>query len=476
MPSLADRAKAGAPSAAASREQARVRVELALRAVSLVALLAAFLMLLDVFGSGAKSATAPAVFRADSAQKVTSTSLLGIVRQSLLSGVPVSALRPLHYLATRVPSDTNRALMSAMKVAGVPVSWTDSTKNGAVAIEARALVDPRGGFALRVAAPNGSAIAIQDSLGLIDSLQVAGGGGTVVAGRLAGTVSAASGAARASVVAPIAPVIRKVLLFAEPGWEAKFTTAALEERGWTVEARYVIGKNTAVTQGAPAAPDTARYAVVIALDSSAATHAAAIRRYAQMGGGVVIAGAATTLREFGNMLPGRVSTREPGVPGALETQTPLLGLAWRPITPDSDAAVVARSDRKSGKNDVTIAARRFGAGRVVETAYDGLWEWRMAGPDGSVDAHRQWWSSLVSSVAFAPTPRDTTGGAIKHFADVPGSAAPYADARARLGKSSTMPALEANVAGGTRWDLILMLVAVVSLLAEWASRRLRGAR
>lgn len=477
MPSPDNRA-AIAPNATRAREQARLRGEFALRVVAFGALFVAVLLMTDVFGGNTKQAGAPAVFRADSALTKSSQSLMNLVRQSLVNGASNrNSLRAVHVLASQVPSDAGRALLSAASVVGVPVSWTDSTKNGAVAIEARALIDPRGGYALRVAAPNGTAVAIRDSLGLIDTVRASGGGGSVVVGRLAGSVSASSGSSRANTVAPTPQTIRRVLLFAEPGWEAKFTTAALEERGWIVEARYAIGKNVAVTQGAPVAPDTSRYAAVIALDSSAAPQGAAIRRYALSGGGVIIAGAATTLREFGNMLPGRVGERQPGVPGALETDTPLSGLGWRPITPDSDAAIVARSPRKTNAATASIVARRFGAGRVIESAYDGVWEWRMAGPDGSLDAHRQWWSTLVSSVAYAPEQvRDSSGEPIGDSRDAPGSVAPYADARARLGKSSPMPVVEARTDGGTRWELVLMLVTVVALVAEWSSRRLRGAR
>lgn len=479
MPSPAKRsAPAPTLSSASAREQTRTRGELTLRVIAFGALIAAVLLMTDLFGNNTKLAGAPAVFRTDSVQKKGSLSLLDIVRQSLVNGVAKgSSLRAVHVLASEVPSDTARALLSAARVVGIPVSWTDSTKNSAVSIEARALIDPRGGYTVRVAAPNGTAVAVRDSLGLIDTVRATGGGGSLVVGRLAGSVSASSGSARASTVAPTSPTIRRILLFAEPGWEAKFTTAALEERGWIVEARYAIGRNVAVTQGAPVAPDTSRYAAVIALDSSAASHAAAIRRYALSGGGVVIAGAATTLREFGNMLPGRAGERQPGVPGALETDTPLMGLGWRPIMPDSDAAIVARSPRRTVAGIASIVARRFGAGRVVEAAYDGVWEWRMAGPDGSLDAHRQWWSTLVSSVAFAPEQtRDSSGQFVGEFRDAPGVAAPYADARTRLGKSSPMPAIEARVGGGTRWELILMLAAVIALVFEWSSRRLRGAR
>lgn len=468
---------------ASARDATRQRVELVLRIAALVALTAAIMLVSGSFNAGRIAAAAPVVFHAQSGSALATPTLESLVKQSLLGGnvgtdASENQLRPLHVLALAVPSDTTRAMASAALVAGVPVSWTDSTaKRVAIAVEVQPLIDPRGGYVLRVAAPGDVEIALRDSLGLIDSVHIGLGGGHINVGRVAGSVRAVAGASQASTVAPGSPTLRRILLYAEPGWEGKFTTAALEERGWNVEVRYSIGKNVTVTQGSPSNPDTARYAAIIAIDSSAISHIAAMRRYAATGGGVVIAGAATTLREFGELLPGRAGTRLPGIPGALETATPMLGLAWRPLAPDSNAVVLERSSRKSTNANATVVARRFGAGRVAAVAYDGVWEWRMAGPEGSVDAHRQWWSSVVSAVAFAPEQtRDGAGLPLHWRADEPGRAAPYADVRARLGDPINMPAVLARPERRLPWELLLVAIAVSSLLVEWASRRLRGAR
>ncbi|MBC8086551.1 MAG: hypothetical protein H7Z40_04755 [Phycisphaerae bacterium] len=456
-------------------------MEAALRIVALAAIVVALLRVSGVFNAGDAVAGAPVLFRTNP-PAVPTQSFASMVRHSLLnpSAGPESGahtLRPLHVLANPIPGDTSRALASAARFVGMPVRWTDSTAGrGAIALEVQPRIDPKGGYTLRVAAPAGVDIALEDSLGLIDSVRTKFGGANVDVGRVTGSVRAVAGPVHASAAVPSAPTLRRVLLFAEPGWEAKFTMAALEERGWIVEARYAIGKNVSVTQGAPANPDTARYAAVIALDSSARTHVAAIRRYAAAGGGVIVAGSAATLREFGDLLPGRAGTRSAGIPGALETAAPLLGLAWRPITPDSNAVVIERSARKGNPN-ATIVARRYGSGRVSKVAYDGVWEWRMVGPEGSVDAHRQWWSALVSSVAFAPEQsRDSAGALLQERGDEPGTVAPYADTRARLGAPVEMPQLSKRPERGTAWELLLTGLAVLLLLSEWASRRLRGAR
>ena len=463
------------------RGQIRARVELVLRLGALGALVTALLLVVGVFRAGAPGGT-PVVFQTAPVGAVATRTFASLVQQSLLD-VPTTAdgranpLRPIHLLANAVPDEAARALASAARVAGLPVSWSDSTANrAAIAVEVQPLIDPKGGYTLRVAAPGGVEIALQDSLGLIDSVRAKFGGANLEVGRVAGTVRAVAGNSVAASSVPIAPALRRILLFAEPGWEAKFTMAALEERGWIVEARYALGKNVSVTQGAPVNPDTARYSAVIALDSSARAHVAAIRRYAATGGGVLIAGAATTLREFGDLLPGRAGPRQSGIPGALATATPLLGLAWRPMTPDSNAVVLEHSARK-GTTNATLVAKRFGAGRVAAVAYDGVWEWRMAGPDGSVDAHRQWWSALVSAVAFAPEQtRDASGIPLQWHRDEPGRAAPYADTHARLGEPVAMPAVTVRTDRALPWELLLAVAAVLLLLGEWGSRRLRGAR
>ncbi|MEP6836388.1 MAG: hypothetical protein ABJB74_23565 [Gemmatimonas sp.] len=469
------RVESSPPSGALANVVMRVRIERALRLTAFAALAVALVSVSEALRGTSASANAPVVFRVDSVPSNDSPSLLGLINTSLRDR---GALRAVHLAAFSVPSDTNRALLTAARSAGIPVSWTDSIKGGAVAVEVRALIDPKGGYSLRVAAPNITPVSFRDSLGLIDSVTTANGGASVVVGRVAGSVAASARSATAVATAPAPATIRRILVFAEPGWEGKFTVAALEERGWDVEVRYAIGKNVTVTQGAPVAPDTSRYSAVVALDSSVLPHIPAIRRYAQSGGGVVIAGAATTLREFGAMLPGRVGDRQPGVPGGLETDTPLVGLGWRPITPDSDAAIIARNSRVAARKSVAaVVARRFGAGRVVESAYDGVWEWRMAGPDGSVDAHRAWWSSLVSAAAYAPEQSlGADGKEVGQFSDAPGRTAPLADVMVRLGRSTPMPASTVQMHRSVNWDVSLAMLAMLCLLAEWASRRLRGAK
>lgn len=496
-----------------TRSRTRLRAELVLRVVGLTALVIALLLEFGVFTPASSVASGAVIIQTDSARGSASASLLRAVRASLLNprsdgststtgtgtgaGTNTDTLgrtattagarsRPdaqpgaLHLNATRVPGDTTRALWFAARQAGVPISWTDSAGRGAIAIDASAMVDPRGGVNVRVAAPNGSVVTVRDSIGLIDSLRAGAGGARVTVGRVSGSVVATANGTRAFTSAPAAPIVRRLLVYGQPGWEAKFTVAALEERGWTVEVRYALGRNVTVTQGAPVAPDTARYAAVIALDSSALPHVAAIRRYALAGGGVVIAGAAATVREFGNMLPGRAGALQPGVPGGLQTDAPLSGVAWRPIVPDSDAAVIALSSRTAERGSVpaaAVVARRYGAGRVLESAYDGVWEWRMAGPEGGPEAHREWWSELVSAVAFAPEPLSRAAdGVPAQMRDMPGSSAPYADLWAGLGPPSAAPPAPLPSSTKWPWEGLLMFVTAASLVAEWASRRLRGAR
>ncbi|MEP6778254.1 MAG: hypothetical protein ABJC26_00085 [Gemmatimonadaceae bacterium] len=470
MPSLAN-----APVARAARAEAlRERGEFALRLIALAALVLLVLVVAGVFIPTRSNSKSAVLFA--TAPGVKASSLSALLQRLVISERPLPSL---HVDASVVPSDTVRSLMSAANAIGIPVSWTDSTKNAAMAIEATALIDPKGGVALRASAPAGAALAFRDSVGLIDSVHVRSGGGAITVGRVSGSVMVTANAARAQTDAPAPVTIRRILLIGAPGWESKFTMAALEERGWGVDARYSLGRNVSVTQGDPTVPDTARYAAVVALDSTALPQVAAIKRYVQSGGGLLLAGAAATLREFGELLPGKAGAEQAGIPGALGTDAPQQAFSWRPLAPDSNALVIARSSRaRSGDRNATIVARRYGAGRVVEVAYSDVWQWRMAGPDGSVDAHRQWWGALIAMVAYAPEiERANVESAVNDVDNLPGNAAPYADMLARFGKSVAVPPpLLSNAAQGKFWETLLLCVALVALLMEWASRRLRGAR
>ena len=134
--------------------------------------------------------------------------------------------------------------------------------------------------------PEESPCPIGDAAGTIDTLPRGGGAelelgvGCRQRARVGRDVHRSHGDARDSLA------LKPVLVLGAAGWESKFTIAALEERGWRVASRVRVAPNVDVTQGPLGAIDTARYSAVIALDSTAASSATAIARYAREGGGV----------------------------------------------------------------------------------------------------------------------------------------------------------------------------------------------
>ena len=128
---------------------------------------------------------------------------------------------------------------------------------------------------------------------------------------------------------------------------------------------------------------------------------------------------------------------------------------------------------ESRGNAGAVAARRVGAGRVVQSGYDETWRWRMAGGDEAASAHREWWSRLVSAVAYAPlVQRTSTGDVALGTIDE----TPLASLIDALGSATTLTAGLAPETDGTAPTRVLFALVVASLLLEWASRRLRGAR
>jgi hypothetical protein len=165
---------------------------------------------------------------------------------------------------------------------------------------------------------------------------------------------------------------------------------------------------------------------------------------------------------------GRVGVRVAGEAGALATARARQGLPLRALTPAADAVVLERRATR-----VAAAARRVGTGRVLQVGYEDMWRWRMEGDDRAPAEHRRWWSAAVGSVAHAPV-------LVRLDASV-GSAAPDPAPRAAvvaaLGAPRTDEARNAVPARPSRWpDSLLFATALVALLGEWASRRLRGAR
>jgi hypothetical protein len=109
----------------------------------------------------------------------------------------------------------------------------------------------------------------------------------------------------------------------------------------------------------------------------------------------------------------------------------------------------------------------------VQVGYDETWRWRMLGGDDAPSAHRRWWSAVVGGAAYAPAVA-RTGGDLRSPDATPPDPAPYAGTVAALGAPRpAAPAAATSGGTGIPWWLFFPIAA--ALLAEWGSRRLRGA-
>jgi hypothetical protein len=301
---------------------------------------------------------------------------------------------------------------------------------------------------------------VRDAASVIDSLRIANLGGSVIVPEVVGRLDARTAGEVASVSAPDSARIRSIVVVGAAGWEGRFIVAALEGRGWPVIARFSVAPNVVVGQSTPPALDTARVAAVIAVDTALQGISGAVERYVRSGGGLVLAGPSSLASSTASLAPGALGPRFR--PAALPRDTIALGsTGFYPVAslkPDA----IALERRAAG---VTIAARRVGAGRVLQIGYDDSWRWRMAGGPGSDAAHAAWWSRLVSSVAYAPSARRS---------DVGARSAPLAAMIARIGPSRLVPA-GANARPPVDRRIYMVLIMIL-LLIEWGSRRLRGLR
>ncbi len=378
-----------------------------------------------------------------------------------------------HMTVQHVPPEQVRATLAAATLAGVSLGWTDSSGARGLVLAANAVADPQGGTIARARADVQAPLVMRDAASTLDSVATAPRGLVVSGARLSGRIEASVGRSRAEVAVPEPALMRRVLLFARPGWEAKFVTAALEERGWNVDGRLLIARNAFVTTGVPLVADTSRYAAAIVLDSGVVT-ADALSRFVRQGGGLVLAGDALLGTALRALQPAALDGQRPLVLGALLTDAPRRGLdAWE-LRPQPNSVVLARESHGT-HSDPTVVVRRVGNGRVLASAYRESWRWRMEGPADGIDAHRAWWSALVSAVAFVPMPatRDVKRSAW------PGDAAPYADLVARLGAPIALPTVRARseISADAWWRAtwLWFAVAAVALLVEWRARRVRGA-
>jgi len=361
----------------------------------------------------------------------------------------------LHLDLTAVPETWVVDWLAALRHSNHLVNWSGSPP--AVALVTEPVSDPEGGVRIDIAAPTGADVVVRDEGSLIDSARISALGATMLTPIAIGNVTATVGSQRVGATPIDSARLKSVVVIGDAGWEGKFIASALEERGWAVTPHFSVAPNVDVTQGAPLIIDTARVSAVIAIDTSIRSHAAELERFVRSGGGLILAGpSAQSLRA---LAPGSVGARTR--PTVHPADTMRLGTTgFYPVMSLNSGGVPL--DRRS--DGVVLAARRVGAGRVLQVGYDDSWRWRMAGAPGSERAHREWWSRLVASVAYVPpaAPNSNEGG----------TAAPLAHMVDRLG-----PAQAAVNLSGERppVDRRLLLALILTLLiVEWGSRRLRG--
>jgi hypothetical protein len=283
----------------------------------------------------------------------------------------------------------------------------------------------------------------------------------VTVGQPSGALSARSGSARVPIGIAPAAELRPVLVLGHAGWEAKFVTAALEEQGWKVDERVFVAPGADVTQGAMAELDTAHFSAVVALDTTLGAAAPRIAAFVRGGGGLVLLANAANAPAVRAIAPGHAGPLRLAANRTFDAADPVNAMAVYPLELlRGDAVRLSERDAL-----VTSAARREGAGRVLQAGYDETWRWRMQGGGDAVAAHRAWWSRMVGSVAAVPLPdagesSSAEGAPLARLVDALGPAtavAPDASAPERL----------------PPW---LLPVLLLLLIGEWGSRRMRGAR
>jgi hypothetical protein len=340
-------------------------------------------------------------------------------------------------------------------------------------IDAQPIASPTGGTKVLVAAPSGSAVMLRDRVGAIDTLRQRNGGVSLVLTSVQDSLTARVNGSVASTVLRDSVMLRKVLVIGAAGWESKFVVAALEEEGWKVDALIRVAPGAEVAQGTPAAIDTSRYSAVVALDRTASPDAGRIVEFVRAGGGVVVGREAATLEGLAEIRAGTVG--EGGAKSAARairntgSITPA-DLAYTPIESlRADAAAIER--RGAG---LAIAARRAGAGRVIQLGYEDTWRLRMGGGADAIREHRQWWTRLVSSVAYGlRLPRGQSVGS-DHQTNQDDEA-PLAGLVAAIGPSTSTARLTSLSHGSSSSLEILFALLAMGLFGEVLSRRLRGA-
>jgi hypothetical protein len=369
----------------------------------------------------------------------------------------------IHVSLDNTPSPLERDWMRALSSAGSRITWNGNLP--ALMIASAPVASPAGGTRVRIAAPNGSNVIVSDDVGVVDTVRAQNAGASLALTSESEATSASVNGSRASTLRSDSLRLGKILVIGNAGWESKFVTAALEEEGWKVDAFIRVAPDVDVTQGSVASIDTSRYSAVVAVDGGAAGYAGRILEFVRNGGGLVLSPAAAATDAMSALRAG-AATRAPASSSTIQAAGSVT-LATLPLGPIASLRGDAVPLEKRAAN-VAIAARRIGAGRVLQFGYEDTWRWRMGGGVNAVRDHRLWWSGLLSSVAYAP--RISRPGI---NAEV--NRAPLASLVGVVGQASsgTNGSSTVNTERFTLWLFVLLSLCVLVMVA---SRRLHGVK
>ena len=375
--------------------------------------------------------------------------------------------------APATPNARTRASLRALRASGHAPMLRELSKLPAIAVSIENEWRALGGTRIQAVGADSLAAALVDGAGLIDSVGLTADGVRLRWGPVQGALAlrtVRSNASAASLLA-MSPSAARVLVLGDATWESKFVVAALEEGGWSVDLSLTLSpKVTVPQQGSVIAPSRARHAVVVVLPGAPAPAMASLSAFVRNGGGLVIVGSAARSASLSALRAGAPGAAHAGEAGAEASGTPRRGLDVVPVVALASGAIPL----EVLDGQTTIAARRVGAGRVVQVGYENSWLWRMAGDDQSPVEHRRWWSGIIASVVSLRTPMRSPALDAEHDTL---SAAPLAMMARDVGLPGPFPA---DREGSPRFqpdtavDTTVLALAVVSLVASWMLRRWRG--
>jgi len=364
-----------------------------------------------------------------------------------------------HVRFDAAPGATVRDWLVALRASGTRLTWDASGSLPATAVDVEPVADPRGLVRVTAAAPAGTRLTIGDRFGAFDSVVTPHGIATF---RLPPVSSISSSVGRTVARATVMDSLptKRIYLVGRAGWESKFIARALEQEGWPVDAHFVLAPHNDVAPARSIVLDTAGYAAVVLVDTMLPEDAGRVARFVESGGGLVLGPGAT--RGAGALAAGSVGAPL-AAPPTISDSAPELGLTLEPtFSLRPGTSVLARR-----RGDPSVTARRVANGRVVQVGYTDTWRWRMVAGDRGVAAHRAWWAGLVAVVAYAPAmPRASNR--------VRSDPAPLVALEDRLGGPRPSSGAAAPIRPWIPLPWVFAAI-VLLLLAEWSSRRLRGA-